>query len=177
MTQDDDVYVTLFTTFAICSIMAVGGANATVPEMHRQLVDARGWLSDHTFSELIAVAQAAPGPNMVFVALLGDYVAGVPGALVAIFAMCAPACTIAYLVARVIDRFRHAQWRIVLQAGLVPVTIGLIASSAFIVARAADRSIATFLITAATFAVCYWTRVTPLLALAVAAALGLIGVV
>jgi chromate transporter len=109
------------------------------------------------------------------VTLLGHYVGGVPGALIAMFAMCAPSCTIAYCAARVVDRFRHAPWRIILQAGLVPVTIGLIASSALIVARAADRDIPTLLITAASFALCYWTRVTPLAALALAAALGLTG--
>jgi chromate transporter len=114
---------------------------------------------------------------VVFVSLLGHYVAGVPGALIAMFGMCAPSCTIAYLAARVVDRFRHAPWRIILQTGLVPVTIGLIASSALIVARAADHDIPTLLITAASFALCYWTRVTPLVALALAAALGLSGVV
>jgi chromate transporter len=171
------LYLRLLAIFAVCSIIAVGGANAALPEMHRQTVDIHQWLSDRTFSELIAIAQASPGPNLVFVALLGDYIAGVPGALVAIVGMCAPSGVIAYLVARVIDRFEHARWRIVIQAGLVPVTIGLVASSAFIVARAADRTAVTFLITSVTFALCYWTRVTPLVALGLAAILGLTGLV
>ena len=177
MTDETDIYLALFAIFASCSVIAVGGANATVPEMHRQAVEVHQWLSDRTFSELFAIAQAAPGPNVVFVALLGHYIAGIPGALVAMLAMCAPSCTIAYGVARVIDRFKKARWRIVIQAGLVPMTLGLVASSALIVARAADRDVATLLITAASFALCYWTRVTPLLALGVAATLGLIGVV
>jgi chromate transporter len=177
MNEDAGPYLSLLAIFAVCSLIAVGGANAALPEMHRQTVDIHEWLSDRTFSELIAIAQASPGPNLVFVALLGDYIAGVPGALVAIFAMCTPSGVIAYLVARVIDRFEHARWRIVMQAGLVPVTIGLVASSAFIVARGADRTAVTLLITAATFALCYWTRVTPLIALGLAATLGLLGIV
>jgi len=177
MSDDSDVYLALLASFAACSLIAVGGANAVVPEMHRQTVDIHQWLSDRTFSELFALAQAAPGPNVVFVALLGHYVAGVPGALITMFAMCAPSCTIAYGVARVIDRFKEAPWRIVIEAALVPMTIGLIAASALIVARAADRSAATLAITAASFTVCYWTRITPLLALALAAALGLMGVI
>ena len=177
MSDDFDVYLALLASFAACSLIAVGGANAVVPEMHRQTVDIHQWLSDRTFSELFALAQAAPGPNVVFVALLGHYVAGVPGALITMFAMCAPSCTIAYGVARVIDRFKEAPWRIVIEAALVPMTIGLIAASALIVARAADRSAATLAITAASFTVCYWTRITPLLALALAAALGLMGVI
>jgi len=177
MTEDSDIYLVLLANFAVFSLIAVGGANSTVPEMHRQAVDIHQWMSDRTFSELFAIAQAAPGPNVVFVALLGHYVAGIPGALTAMFAMCAPSCTIAYGVARVIDRFEKARWRIVIQAGLVPLTIGLVASSALIVARAADRSVATLLITAASFALCYWTRVTPLAALGLAAILGLTGIV
>jgi chromate transporter len=89
--------------------------------------------------------------------------------------MCVPSCTIAYCAARLMDRFRDAPWRIILQSGLVPVTIGLIASSALIVARAADHDLTTLLITAASFALCYWTRVTPLVALGLAALLGLAG--
>ena len=177
MSEGSNIYLVLLANFAVFSLMAVGGANSTVPEMHRQAVDIHQWMSDRTFSELFAIAQAAPGPNVVFVALLGHYVAGIPGALTAMFAMCAPSCTIAYGVARVIDRFEKARWRIVIQAGLVPLTIGLVASSALIVARAADRSVATLLITAASFALCYWTRVTPLAALGLAAILGLTGIV
>jgi chromate transporter len=173
----DDVYGALIATFALCSVIAVGGATSTVPEMHRQAVDVHHWISDRTFSELFAIAQAAPGPNVVFVALLGHYIAGVPGALIAIVAMCVPSCTIAYCAARLVDRFRDAPWRTVVQAGLVPITVGLVASSALILARAADRSIATALITAGSFALCYWTRVTPLIPLALAAGLGLMGVV
>jgi chromate transporter len=114
---------------------------------------------------------------VVFVSLLGHYIAGIPGALVAIAAMCIPSCTIAYGAARLLDRFREARWRVLLQAGLVPVTLGLIAASALVVARAADHGLATVLITAASFALCYWTRVSPLIALALAAVLGLTGVV
>jgi len=175
MSEGSNIYLVLLANFAVFSLMAVGGANSTVPEMHRQAVEIHQWMGDRTFSELFAIAQAAPGPNVVFVALLGDYVAGVPGALAAMFAMCAPSCTIAYGVARVIDRFEKARWRVVIQAGLVPVTIGLVASSALIVARAADRNAATLLITGASFALCYWTRVTPLLPLGLAAVLGLTG--
>ena len=177
MKDDGSIYLGLIGIFAMCSVIAVGGANSTVPEMHRQVVDAHAWMSDRTFSELYAIAQAAPGPNVVLTSLLGHYVAGLPGALIAITAMCAPSCTIAYCAARLVDRFREARWRVMLQAGLVPVTIGLVASSALVVARAADHGVTTVLITLASFALCYWTRVTPVVALVLAAVLGLTGVV
>src|SRR5262249_57240106 len=114
----------LLPIFALCSVIAVGGATSAVPEMHRQVVDIHHWVSDRTFTELFAIAQASPGPNVVFVTLLGHYVGDIPGALIAMFAMCAPSCTIAYAAARVVNRFKHAPWRTILQAGLLPVTLG-----------------------------------------------------
>ena len=78
-------------------------------------------------------------------------------------------------MARLFDRFKGARWQIAFQTGLVPVAIGLVASSAFVVARAADQSSAAFVITLATAALMYWTKVTPLIAFAVAAILGFAG--
>lgn len=135
------------------------------------------WLTDRQFSELFAIAQAAPGPNVMFVALLGHFIAGAPGAMVATVAMCGPTCFLAYGVSRVFERSREARWRIAIKAGLVPVTIGLIAASALIIAKAAGHDWAGFAITAATFAFVYRTRLSPLVAFACAALSGLGGFV
>ena len=177
MRNDPATLAALFLQFAILSFFAVGGASSAVPEMHRQTVEVTQWLTERQFSELFAVAQAMPGPNVMFVALLGHFIAGVPGAVVATVAMCGPTCFLAYGVSRVFERFRNARWRIAIQAGLVPVTVGLIAASALIIARAADHDWAGFAITAATFAFVYWTRLSPLVAFACAGLLGLGGFV
>jgi len=177
MRNDPATLAALFLQFAILSFFAVGGASSAVPEMHRQTVEVTQWLTERQFSELFAVAQAMPGPNVMFVALLGHFIAGVPGAVVATVAMCGPTCFLAYGVSRVFERFRNARWRIAIQAGLVPVTVGLIAASALIIVRAADHDCAGFAITAATFAFVYWTRLSPLVAFACAALLGLGGFV
>jgi chromate transporter len=175
MKHDPTTLVALFLQFATLSCFAIGGASTAVPEMHRQTVDIAQWVTDRQFSELFAIAQAAPGPNVMFVALLGHFIAGVPGAVVATVGMCGPTCLLAYGISRVFDRFRTARWRIAIQAGLVPVTIGLIAASALIIARAADHDWPAYAITAATFALVYWTRVSPLIAFAGAALLGFLG--
>ena len=57
--------------FVTLSLLSVGGAITTVPEMHRYLVAQNPWLTDSQFSASIALAQAAPGPNVLFVAVLG----------------------------------------------------------------------------------------------------------
>jgi len=177
MRNDPATLAALFLQFAILSFFAIGGGSSALPEMHRQTVDVTQWLTDRQFSELFAMAQAAPGPNIMFVALLGHFIAGAPGAVVAMVAMCGPSCVLAYAVSQVAERFRRARWRIAIQAGLVPVTIGLIAASALIIARGADHDWAGFAITAATFAIAYWTRISPLVAFACAALLGLGGFV
>ena len=62
---------TLFLHFVSLSLLSIGGAITTVPEMHRFLVSEQAWLSEAQFSNAIALAQAAPGPNVLFVAILG----------------------------------------------------------------------------------------------------------
>src|SRR5215470_523892 len=173
MRNDPATLAALFLQFAVLSFFAVGGASSAVPEMHRQTVEVTHWLTERQFSELFAVAQAMPGPNVMFVALLGHFIAGAPGAVVTTAAMCGPTCFLAYGISRLFERFRTAPLVAAIRVGLVPVTIGLIASSALIIARAADHDWRGLLVTAVTFAVATWTRIPPLIALAGAAVLGL----
>ena len=172
-----DTLLTLAAQFAFLSLFAIGGAMAVVPEMHRQAVDVSHWMSDRQFADLFAIAQAAPGPNIIIVTLIGYQAAGIAGALVATLAMCGPTCVITYYVSRTFDRFKDAHWRIVVQAGLVPVSVGLFADGAFVVARAADRSLVALAVTLVTAAVAYWTRLNPLWIFAVAGCLGYLGYV
>jgi chromate transporter len=169
--------VSLFSLFVVLSLFAVGGAQAAIPEMHRVAVDVMHWMSDRQFADMYAISQLSPGPNVIIVALIGFHVAGLAGAGVAITAMCGPTCVLAYFVARIWDRFKQARWRVAVQGGLVPLSIGLIAASAFVLARAADHNFYAALITAATAATAYWTRVNPLWIFAVAGALGFAGLV
>jgi chromate transporter len=161
--------------FALLSLFAVGGANAAIPEMHRVAVEVMRWMSDRQFADMYAIAQMSPGPNVIIVALIGYHVAGFAGAGVAITAMCGPTCMLAFLVARTWDRFKEARWRVAIQAGMVPLSLGLIAASAFVLARAADHNVYAALITALTAAVAFFTRINPLWSFVVAGALGLSG--
>jgi chromate transporter len=89
--------------------------------------------------------------------------------------MCGPTCFLAFLIAGVWDRFKDAPWRVAIQAGLVPVSLGLIAASAFVLARVADNNIYAALITAITALVTFTTRINPLWVFAVGGILGLSG--
>jgi chromate transporter len=161
--------------FALLSLVAFGGANAVVPEMHRMSVTLRHWTSDAEFANLFAIAQAAPGPNVMIATLIGWKAAGLAGAVVATVAMCAPSCLLTYFAAKAWERWRETRWRAALGAGLAPVTVGLIVSSAWLLAHAADRGWKLVAVTAATAVVAYATRLNPLWCLAAAAGLGLTG--
>ena len=173
----DDVLSTLALHFLVLSLFAIGGAMVVVPEMHRQAVDVAGWMTDRQFADLFALSQVAPGPNVIIVTLIGYQAAGLAGALVATFAMCVPTCAFAYAVGHAWERFKHAPWRIAIQAGLVPVSLGLVAASAFVLARAADQSVIAFVITLATAAAAALTRLNPLWLFAAAGVLGYAGLV
>jgi chromate transporter len=177
MKDDSGTLVTLAGYFALLSLFAIGGANAAVPEMHRLAVDVMHWMTDRQFADLFAIAQVTPGPNVIIVTLIGYHVAGIAGALVATAAMCGPTCVFAFFVGRTLERFRDARWLATIQAGLVPVSVGLIAASAFVVARAADHNWLAVAITAATAAIAYFTRIHPLWCFGAAALLGLAGYV
>ena len=161
--------------FALLSLFAVGGANAAIPEMHRVAVEVMHWMNDRQFADMFAIAQVSPGPNVIIVALIGYHVAGFAGAGVATTAMCGPTCLLAFFVSRVWDRFKDAHWRIAIQAGLVPLSLGLIAASAFVLARTADHNVYAGAITAATAAMAFFTRVNPLWMFVAAGVLGLSG--
>ena len=173
--MNDSPLLALFGYFALLSLFAVGGANAAIPEMHRIAVEVMHWMTDRQFADSFAIAQISPGPNIIIVTLIGYHVAGLAGAAVATAAMCGPTCIFAFFVARTWDRFKQARWRIAIQSGLVPVSLGLIAASAFVLARSADHNIYAAVITATTAFVAFATRINPLWIFAAGGLLGLSG--
>ena len=82
--------------FLMLSLLTVGGATTMLPEMHRNLVEVQGWMSSEEFAQLFALAQAAPGPNVLVISVFGWKAAGVAGALVATLAMILPSCLLTY---------------------------------------------------------------------------------
>jgi chromate transporter len=177
MKDDFGALATLAGYFALMSLFAIGGANAAIPEMHRLVVEVERWMSERQFADIFALAQLTPGPNVIIVTLIGYRVAGLLGALVATAAMCGPTCVFAFYVGRVWERFKQAPWRVAVQRGLLPISIGLIFASAFVVARAAAHNWTALAVTLATALVSYMTRLNPLWIFAVAGLMGLAGLI
>ncbi len=130
--------------FMTLSLMAIGGAITTTPDIHRYLVDEHGWLNDAQFNSAIAIAQAAPGPNVLFIALMGwnvGYVAnGWMGAVAAMAGSFLGVITPSSILTLGITRWmHHNKNRLGVQAfkaGLVPVTLALLVATAWILGSA-----------------------------------------
>ena len=170
-----DTLLALATQFAILSLLAFGGVNPVIPEIHRLAVHTHHWMDDKTFAALFAISQAAPGPNFMISTLVGLKAAGWPGAIIATVALCAPSGLLAYWTAKLWDYHRHSPWRAAIAAGLAPVTVGLVTSTAWLLTRAADLTPALAMATIATGAVAYFTKLNPLWCFASAAGLGWLG--
>jgi len=175
MSASAHVLVEIATRFAALSLVAIGGINAILPEIHRVVVDVEGWMTSGEFADLFALAQLAPGPNAMVVALVGWKVAGVAGALVATIATCGPSSVACYIAWQWADRLRESKMRAVVQRALAPIAIGLILASGYTLARGADRSPGAFALTLIAAAALAWTRVNPVWVLLVAGVAGLAG--
>ncbi len=172
-----DTWWTLFHHFLALSLMAVGGAITLVPDMHRRLVVDAGLLSNDDFTSAIALAQAAPGPNVLFVALVGWYSAGVGGALISTFGIMLPSTTLALAASRWISARRHWLSVQAFQAGLMPVTVGLLLATGWHLLPNARVNPSALMLSAAVTLLVWRTRVRLIWLVAAGAILGALGVV
>lgn len=184
-------WLQLFLYYLSLSLLAVGGAIATAPDMHRFLVEKQAWLADPQFNASIAIAQAAPGPNVLFIALLGWNVglnaggAGLPGwALGALgMAVCMvgvmlPSSLLTWLATRWGHRNRERRGVRAFKQGMVPVVIGLLLATTWVLAQG-HGGLATawplWLATVVTMLLVWKTRLHLLWMLGAGALLGALG--
>ncbi|WP_372617972.1 chromate transporter [Falsiroseomonas sp.] len=170
--NDDGVLWQLAIGFVSISLIAVGGGIAVVPEMNRLVVEVHGWMDDARFAQLFALAQAAPGPNVLVVGLIGWHVAGVVGMLTAIAAMTVPSGLLAFGFFRMRTRLAGRAWLRLGEKGLVPVAVGLILASGLILAQAAGTTWLALAVTAASSLFVWLTDYSPLWVLGIGAAAG-----
>jgi chromate transporter len=169
--------LTLIWTFGLMSLFAVGGANSAIPEMHRVAVDVHHWMTDKQFADVYAISQLSPGPNVLIVTLIGYSVAGIAGALAATLAMCGPTAILAYWVSRFLRRSSQSRWPAIIQAALVPLSIGLMGASGLVLALTSDRTWTAALVTAVAAVLAFATRLNPLWMLLAGGLLGFAGLI
>jgi chromate transporter len=179
-------WLNLFAHFLLLSVMSVGGAISTSSEMHRFLVEQHHWLSQDQFNAALALAQAAPGPNVLFVALMGWHVgmnagsvgAALFGVLVTMVGIMTPSTIITYTAARWGHRNRELRAVRAFKQGMAPVVIALLLSTAWIMASSAGAATpGLWLLAIASGLVIWRTRLHLLWVLGAGALLGALGLV
>jgi chromate transporter len=152
----------LFARFLMLSLLSIGGAITVAPEMHRFVVVERGWLDDAAFTASISMAQAAPGPNILFVTLIGWNAAGAAGALATTLGIMLPSSLLALAAARWTQRHDARPGVQAFRAGMAPITIGLLMATGWILAGPTLGDPALLAVTAATVLLVWKTRLNPL---------------
>ncbi|MEP7301464.1 MAG: chromate transporter [Caldimonas sp.] len=169
----------LFGHFLVLSLLAVGGAITTAPDMHRYIVAEHRWIGDAQFSASIAIAQAAPGPNVLFVAVLGWNVAGPLGALATMSGTLLPSTALTLVATRWGARRRETRGVRAFTTGLTPLTIGLLVATGWLLAQpyVGDgwRALGALALIAVSVVVMARTRLSPMWLVGLGAVVGALG--
>lgn len=152
--------------FALLSVMAVGGGTAVLPEMKRMTVNTYHWVTPGQFRDIYSLGQVAPGPNMLMVMLIGYRLAGAAGAAVVALAFFLPDCILTLFANRVWLHYENSPWRKAIQQGMAPVSIGLMLSGTYSIARLSLFNTAGAVIAVATMGVLLWRHVNPVIMIA-----------
>lgn len=161
--------------FMLLSLLAIGGAIATVPDMQRWVVGERGWLSEAGFTASIALAQAAPGPNVLFVAVIGWNVAGLAGVAASVAGSLLPSATLALLAAQWATRHQERLALRAFKAGMAPLTIGMLLATGWVLTEPLRGQPATAALVALAVGFLLLTRLSPLWPMALGAVAGALG--
>ena len=178
-------YLQLVVLFGSLSLMSIGGGNAVLPEMHLRAVNQDHWVTNAQFADLFSISQTAPGPSILIVGMVG-YAAGLPvggvaggilGGVIATAAMVIPAASLVYGITLFWQRAEESKWRIAVEKGFAPLTVGLILASSLVMSRAADHDWRAYALTAVCTLIFVRTKLNPLLVVAAAGAIGYFGFV
>ena len=178
-------YVSLLVMFGTLSLLSIGGGNAVLPEMHMRAVNGAHWLTNSQFADLFSISQAAPGPSILIVTLIGysaglstgGVLGGILGGIIATVAMIFPAATLVYVLTNFWQKAQESRLRQAVEKGFAPLTVGLIMASSLVMARAADHGVREYFLTGVCTLIFLFTKTNPLIVVGAAALIGYLGVV
>ena len=179
-------WLSLFVHYLSLSLLSIGGAITTAPDMHRFLVDQQHWLTDAQFSASIAIAQAAPGPNVLFIALLGwnvglnagGMLAGLFGIVTTMTGIMLPSSTLTYMAAQWGHRNRDMRAVRAFKQGMAPIVVALLIATSWILATTNGKELKdwpVWLLTATAAVIVWRTKIHLLWLLGAGALLGWFG--
>ncbi len=164
----------LIRVFAYLSILTVGGGMAAFPELKVLTVDVHHWLTFPQLIHLYSVGQMAPGPNMMMIIAIGQWVAGLAGAVVVLISFFLPPAVLAFCMRRLWNRLAQWPWRTSIQRGLAPVSIGLLLAGLLTMAKGAVTGWITAALAIAVLAILLRSRINPALLVGAGAVVGLV---
>ena len=151
----------LVRVFAYLSLLTVGGGMAAFPELTTLTVDVHKWLTFPQLVHLYSLGQVMPGPNMMMIVPIGDWVAGPLGAAVVLVAFFAPTALLTYMVGKWWGRLAAWPWRDSIQHGLAPVSIGLLLAGCISLGRGAIVSTGTAGLALSVLAILFFGKINP----------------
>jgi chromate transporter len=180
-----NTYVQLVTMCGALSLLSIGGGNAVLPEMHLRAVRGAHWLTNSQFADIFSISQAAPGPSILIVTLVGyaaglragGVLGGIVGGVIATAAMIIPAATLVYAITRFWQKAEKSRLRYAIEKGFAPLTVGLILATSLVMSRAADHDWRAYLLTGACTLIFIFSKVNPLIVVLTAGLIGYLGVV
>lgn len=172
-------WISLFGHFLMLSLLSVGGAISTAPEMHRYVVTQQQWISDTQFSASVAIAQVAPGPNVLFVAVVGWNVAGPLGAFVTMTGILLSSTLLSLWAGRWSARHRETRGVRAFINGMAPLTIGLLLATGWVLAepflRSADHRLGALALISLSALLMMSTKISPIWLVGIGALVGAAG--
>lgn len=138
MTSMSSRLLQLAAIFAPLSLVTVGGGQAIIADIQRQVVDVHGWMTHAQFGIDFAISRMAPGPGSLLATLIGWQIAGFWGAVVATLALLGPTGILIYGVTHVWSRYKGATWQLALERGLRPVASGMILAAGWVLLKTLD---------------------------------------
>lgn len=165
----------LFLHFLLLGCIAVGGVSTVMPDMYRYMVDEQGLVTARQFADLYALAQAAPGPNAMWVTLLGMQAGGLAGAFATTLGVLIPATVFTLVASALHAQHAGAPFALAVRRGLAPVALGFMLASGWLVLRSVGHGWEGYGLALATFIVASATRLNPLWLMAAGALAGIAG--
>ncbi len=162
----------LVRVFSYLSLLTVGGGMAAFPELKTLTVDVHKWLTFTQLIHLYSIGQMAPGPNMMMIVCIGQWVAGFGGAVVVLLAFFGPTAILAFAVARVWNKLEKWPWRTSIQQGLAPVSIGLLLAGCLSMAKGAITGTETAALAVAVLLILLRYKINPALLVMAGAIVG-----
>ena len=169
--------VGLFIKLSLFSLIAFGGVNALLPTLYDISVNQEKWIDADTFIHYFAIAQAAPGPNLLTVTLIGWNAFGLAGALLATLAVCWPSCILIFYLQRVLANLQHIRWKKTIEYSAGALAVGLVLASAWQIAERINGNSTAYALTVFSIIFVLVSRKHPLYLIGLGALFGLLGFV